>query len=103
MTNEELLPLVQADRLPIQQILEVISFRPSDRGIEGEEYLVTVKMRTVRYNLEGMDDVTDIAEDMPYPLGPAKKIHDTKIDKMMENLDLTMANINKIIKENSDD
>ena len=58
---------------------------PSDRGIEGELYLATVKMRTVRYNLEGVDDYTAIAEDMPYPLGPAKTIHDAKIDIMMED------------------
>ena len=83
MTKEKLKELMQIDR-PIQQILEVIDFRPSDRGIEGELYLATVKMRTVGYDLDGLNDVTDIAEDMPYPLGPAKEIHDAKIDKMMK-------------------
>ena len=85
MTKEKLLPLIQEDRKPIQQILEVIDFRPSDRGIEGELYLVTVKMRTVRYTLDGVDDYTFIAEDMLYPLGPAKDIHDAKISVMLEN------------------
>lgn len=84
MTKEALLPLMQKDR-PIQQILEVIDFRPSDRGIEGELYIATVRMRSVRYDLDGVDKWEGIAEDMPYPLGPAKEIHDAKIDKMMDN------------------
>jgi hypothetical protein len=89
MTKEELLPLMQADR-KMQQIIEVISFRPSDRGIEGELYLITAKMRTVRYGLEGTDDCTFIGEDMPYPLGPYKKLHDAKIDKMMEEFSINL-------------
>jgi len=87
MTNEELRELMQEDRKPIQQILEVIDFRPSDRGIEGELYLATVKLRSVRYSLDGVDDCTTIAKDMPYPLGPIKAIHDAKIQKMMDNTD----------------
>jgi len=87
MTKEELFPLLQKDR-PLQQIIEVISFRPSYRGIEGEEYLVTAKIRTVRYTIDGVDDCTFIAEDLPYPLGPVKAIGDAKIDKMLSNLKL---------------
>ena len=87
MTKEKLLPLLQEDRKPIQQILEIISFKPSDRGIEGELYLVTAKIRTVRYTFDGVDDCTNIAEDLPYPLGPWKKLHDAKISKMMDNTD----------------
>ena len=100
MTKEELLPLIQEDRKPIQQILEVISFRPSDRGIEGELYLVTVKMRTVRYTLDGVDDCTFIGEDMPYPLGPAKAIHDAKIDKMMEDFSINLKKHKDITNKN---
>lgn len=84
MTKEELLLLMQAERKPIQQILEVIDFRPSDRGIEGELYLATVRMRSVRYDLDGKDVFEGVVEDIPYPLGPAKEIHDAKIAEMLE-------------------
>jgi hypothetical protein len=83
MTKEELKELMQEDR-PRQQILEVIDFRESDRGIEGELYLAKVKMRTIHTSLDGVDDWTGIAEDMPYPLGPAKELHDAKIAEMLE-------------------
>ena len=84
MTKEELLVLMQEDRKPIQQILEVIDFRPSDRGIEGELYLATIRMRSVKYDLDGKDVYEGIVEDMPYPLGPSKDIHDAKINEMLE-------------------
>ena len=84
MTTEELRELMQEDRKPIQKILEVIDFRPSDRGIDGELYLATVKLRTVRATLDGVDDVTAIFDNMPYPLGPAKSIHDAEIQEMLK-------------------
>jgi len=100
MTKEELKELMQEDRKPIQEILEVIDFRPSDRGIEGELYLATVKIRTVRATLDGVEDYTTIAEDMPYPLGPAKEIHDAKINKMLENFKIEFdKGINMINKK----
>ena len=105
MTKEELKKLMQIDR-PNQQILEVIDFRSSDRGIEGELYLATVKVRTVRATLDGVDDVTSIAEDMPYPLGPFKAINDAKINKMLErskiefDKSINMINKNLGIHEN---
>ena len=99
MTKEELHILFQEDRKPIQEILEIIDFRPSDRGIEGELYLVTAKMRTVRYTLDGVDDCTFIAEDMPYPLGPAKAIHDAKIHKMLEQSKIEFDKVMNIINK----
>ena len=98
MTKEELKELMQIDR-PNQQILEVIDFRSSDRGIEGELYLATVKVRTVRATLDGVDDVTSIAEDMPYPLGPAKEIHFASINKMLENFKIEFDKAIKIINK----
>lgn len=93
-TKEELRELMQEDR-PQQEILEVIDFRPSDSGIEGELYLATVKLRTVRITLDGVDDCTGIVEDMPYPLGPAKAIHDAKINKMMDEFFIKHGHIFK--------
>lgn len=99
MTKEELLPLIQADR-PRQKIWEVISFKPSDRGIEGEEYLVTVRMSTVGGCPADPDVWSGIAEDMPYPLGPAKEIHDAKINKMMEEFREDLKKHTEIINKN---
>ena len=100
MTKEELKELMQEDRKPIQEILEVIDFRPSDRGIEGELYLATVRMRSVRYDLDGKDVFEGVVEDMPYPLGPAKEIHDAKINKMLENFKIEVdKGINMINKK----
>ena len=101
MTNEELKELIQKDR-PNQHILEVIDFRESDRGIEGELYLATVKMRTIHSSIDSVDDWTSIAKDMPYPLGPAKDIHDAKIAEMLKRSFLNMQNALNLQKNKSD-
>lgn len=83
MTKEELRELMQEDR-PNQKILEVIDFRKSDTGIEGELYLATVKLRTIRATIDGIEDYTTIVDDMPYPLSPAKAIQEAKIQEMLK-------------------
>jgi len=98
MRKEELLPLIQADR-PRQQILEIINFRPSDRNIEGELYLVTAKIRTINVSLDGVGDWTGIVEDLPYPLGPSKAIHDGEMEVKLKNFKL---DFNKIKKSKND-
>jgi len=95
MTKEELLVLMQEDRKPIQQILEVIDFRPSDRNIEGELYLVTAKIRTINVSLDGVDNWTGIVEDLPYPLGPSKAIHDAEMEVKLKNFKLDFDKIKK--------
>lgn len=91
MTKEKLKELMQEER-PNQQILEVIDFRESDRGIEGELYLATVKMRTVRYDFDSVDDWTGVAENMPYPLGPWRDMHDAKIEEMLKKQEVVFNN-----------
>jgi hypothetical protein len=95
MTKEELLVLMQEDRKPIQQILEVIDFRPSDRNIEGELYLVTAKIRTINVSLDGVDNWTGIVEDLPYPLGPSKAIHDGEMEVKLKKFKLDFDKIKK--------
>ena len=94
MTKQELLPLIQADR-PSQKILEVIDFKPSDRGIDGEQYLVTVSMVIIGCCSAHLNSEPQIFENLPYPLGPSKEINHRKI----KNLNNKFKNkLNDIIK-----
>jgi hypothetical protein len=84
MTKEELLPLIQADR-PGQKILDIIDFKPSDRGIEGELYLATVSMATLGGCPAHKNTKSEIVKDIPYPLGPFKEKNHAKIKIKMLN------------------
>jgi hypothetical protein len=94
MTKEELLPLIQADR-PSQKILEVIDFKPSDRGIDGEQYLVTVSMVTIGCCSAHLNSEPQIFQNLPYPLGPSKEINHRKIKITMNNFKDNLKNILK--------